>query len=104
MNRALILISLFIVICCAFLMPQTRSSCQAQKPAAPAKWEYKVLPLYSMLKIVTEDKEGAKLLAKHRDKIRDPETEAVILDFGLNLMGNDGWELVSVTEKLTLSD
>jgi hypothetical protein len=65
--------------------------------AAAPKWQYKVLTLEHLEKLVEKDKGGKKLKEKlQKEKASAQDRFAQLVEFALNQLGEDGWELVSV--------
>jgi hypothetical protein len=73
---------------------------KAGRPEAAGrkKWEYKILNGYALLKLVSEDNEGKKVVAKllkGEGADAGPPDDGPIVVFALNKLGDDGWELVT---------
>jgi hypothetical protein len=76
------------VFCCASL-PLVGSSVRAEdKPVARAKWEYRVLNTTELVELAKDSVAFKKAMEKG-----DPLSLAVLGQFALNKLGDDGWEL-----------
>ena len=71
-----------------------------QQPPIRKKWEYKVVRGDSLFELAKDDKEWKKVQEKlEKANINLDEFAARLLEFVLNKLGDDGWELIGYPRK-----
>jgi hypothetical protein len=71
-----------------------------QRPPTRMKWEYKVISGDALFDLAKDDKDWRKLQDKLQEgNLNADEYAARLLEFMLNKLGDDGWELTGYSPK-----